>query len=213
MQPYRFAASLLAVSVTLCASDAVLAAGPAGVGRAAAPAGAAVSAPVARPGVLRASLTPHIAPARFGYWQRRAYDRRLYRGREYLPYAGVGGAYLRRRWLGNRWVFGGADDPPWVGQLTPVPTQVVPVPVPEPYWGQAELPRASFPTPRPYAPPTFQIIGEAPTRNMQRPVKLTQGARAREVVNTDPRIIWLDRKGNVVADNRGTSDPHVRYMK
>jgi hypothetical protein len=168
---------------------------------------------ITRPAAARAALTPHIAPARFGYWQRRAYDRGLYRGREYLPYAGVGDPYLRRRWWGGRWVFGGADDPPWAGQLTAQQNQAVPVTAPPPYWDPAELPRASFPADPPYAPPTFQIIGEAPTRNMQRPVKLTQGESAREVVNTDPRIIWLDRKGNVVADNRGTSDPHVRYMK
>jgi hypothetical protein len=214
MQLCRVAASLLAVAVAVCVSDIVNAAGPAGVARAAAPAGAAVSAVVARPAAARAALTPRFAPARVTYWQRRKFERAAYLGREYLPYAGVRDPYLRRRWWAGRWILAGTDDPPWAGQLTALQNQAVPAPAPPPYWGQAELPRASFPaSPPPYAPPTFQIIGAPSSRNMQAPVRLTHGVTAPPRTNPEPRIIWLDRRGNVVADNGNVSDPHVRYIK
>ncbi len=226
MQPFRFAASSLALSVTIFASNAGLAAGPTGAPPAAAPARAAVSTGVAYPVAARAAFTPRFAPAHVGYRPGRVYGRPhyggreylpygrpFYRGREYLPYVGYGGAYLPRRGWGGRWIFGGADDPPWAGQLTALQNQALPAPVPRRYLKQRQLPIASFPVNPPYAPPTFQIIGDAPTRHMQRPVKLTQGERVREVANTEPRIIWLDRKGNVVADNRGSADPHVRHIK
>jgi hypothetical protein len=213
MQPFRFAASLLALSVTIFASNAGLAAGPTGAPRAAAPAGAALSAAIARPVAAHTAFTPRFAPAHVGYWRHRAYGREGYGYGRKLPYVGYGGAYLPRRWWGGRWIFGGADDPPWAGQLTALQNQALPAPVPRRYLKQRQLPIASFPVNPPYAPPTFQIIGDAPTRHMQRPVKLTQGERVREVVNTEPRIIWLDRKGNVVADNRGSADPHVRHIK
>lgn len=56
---------------------------------------------------------------------------------------------------------------------------------------QAEFERQQ----RPYAPPSFQIIGAPSRRHQGKPVALSYGEPPKPDFNPDPRVIWLDRRG------------------
>ena len=60
---------------------------------------------------------------------------------------------------------------------------------------------------RPYAPPSIQIIGDLPRKNMGKPVRLTHGTEVSKRFNTGPKVIWLK------ADNMQETSPHVRHIK
>jgi hypothetical protein len=130
-----------------------------------------------------------------------------------VPLVAAPAVLLPQRRFEDRVIFGGADDPPWAGQLSARQSRAAPRAQPLPYWLGGELPRASFPAETPYAPPTFQIIGAPSSRNMQEPVKLTHGVKAPPRMNPEPRIIWLDRNGKVADAGRDAHNPHVHYIK
>jgi hypothetical protein len=187
MQPCRVAASVLTISMALCLSEAAFAGGRGGSAPAAAPSGASAPASAARPAIT----IPYA-----------------------LPLIGAPGVFLREGRGADQLIFGGADDPPWAGQLTARERRRLARAEPPQYWREKELPETLLPgQPPPFAPPTFQIIGAPSSSNMQAPVRLTHGVTAPPRTNPEPRIIWLDRRGNVVADNGKVSDPHVRYIK
>jgi hypothetical protein len=43
----------------------------------------------------------------------------------------------------------------------------------------------------PYAPPSFQIVGQPSVRHMGNPVKLTYGTPVQKRLNPAPRVIWI----------------------
>jgi len=61
---------------------------------------------------------------------------------------------------------------------------------------------------RPYAPPSFQIVGAASSRHMERPVRLTYGVQPEEPLKLGPKVVWLDGR-----DTTDEPNPHIRYLK
>jgi hypothetical protein len=69
-------------------------------------------------------------------------------------------------------------------------------------------PAEAAPTARPYAPPTFHLIGAPTGRNMQGAVRLTHGQRAPAGLQTTPKVVWLDGSGASAEPS-----PHVHHLK
>lgn len=69
-------------------------------------------------------------------------------------------------------------------------------------------PADDAPPARPYAPPTFHLIGAPTGRNMQGAVRLTHGQPAPAGMQTSPKVVWLDGSGAGAEPS-----PHVKHLK
>lgn len=59
-------------------------------------------------------------------------------------------------------------------------------------------PQPVFEAPRPYAPPSFTILGKSSRKHMGAPVRLTRGGDV-EAAAVDPRVIFLNDDGSQTA--------------
>lgn len=62
-------------------------------------------------------------------------------------------------------------------------------------------------TTRPYAPPTFQMLGAPAGPQARFPVKLTHGVAAPASLPLGPKVVWLNERGE------GDPSPHVKMMR
>jgi hypothetical protein len=72
---------------------------------------------------------------------------------------------------------------------------VQPVVFPAPYEERLLLPPVFLEAPRPYAPPSFTILGRGPRTGTSGPVKLTRGTTVEAAV-ADPKVIFLNDDGS-----------------
>jgi hypothetical protein len=85
--------------------------------------------------------------------------------------------------------------------IAPAPGAYVATPEELAYYRQA----------KPYAPPSFQIIGAPSTRDMSGAVRLTYGVKPPASVPTGPKVVWLDGSG--ADDGSEDANPHVKHLK